>query len=141
MPFNAVGSQAMRQSTIKRKTPALASYSNTNRTIEDLNFNRVSFTNEDETDFYTMYDLDAQKAVSVSETKSDAKFIFEASLVDITNCTMQDTERPIISLHWAEISDHVSLMDQKNEDEKEPNIMNKVRVDDNMDYKPYFWFI
>lgn len=145
MPFTVGGIHVMKRFTNKRKTAILESFSNSNKTIEDVNFNLVSSTQEDDTDFYTTYDLDAENAVFASETKSDPKFIFDATVVDRTDCTIQEPifneEKPIISMHWAEVSDHDSLIQQKPEVDKEPIIMNKLPADDNRDYKPYLWFI
>ena len=144
MPFTVGGIHVMKRFTNKRKTTLLESFSNSDRTIEDVNFKQESSTKTD-TDFYTTFDLDIKEAVFVSKTKSDPEFVFDATVVDRTDCTIQEPifnkEKPIISTHWAEVSDHDSLIDQKPEAKKEPIIMDKLPADDNRDYKPYLWFI
>nr|WP_321353749.1 hypothetical protein [uncultured Draconibacterium sp.] len=108
MPFSIGGNFAFNQFANKRKTSLIVALSNSNRTVENMNFNREGSTQEADTDFYTTYDLDAENALFISKTKSDSKFIFNVSLVDTTNCSAQkplfNEEKRIISTHWAELN-------------------------------------
>ncbi|MDX8339054.1 hypothetical protein SLH46_07655 [Draconibacterium sp. IB214405] len=145
MPFKSNGNPVMNRLSNKRKSSLMAAFSNLNRSIEGVNFVHCISTQKDDTDFYTTYDLDAENAGFVSETKSDPRFIFDATVVDRTDSAnrepIQNKETPIISLHWAEITDHDSLIEQNPEDGKVPVNRENILADEKRDHKPYFWFV
>ena len=145
MPFTSNGNQVMNRFSTKRKSSLVAALSNINQTIEDVNFVRGISTHKEDTDFYTNYDIDLENAVLANETKSAPQLIFDAMVIDRTDCITQEQifneETPIISMHWAELSDYDLLIEQKAEGAKEPVIMDTIPANDERDYKPYLWFV
>ena len=145
MPFTSNVNPVMNRFSNKRKSSLMATFSNRNQTVEDVNFVDDISTQKNDTDFYTTYDLDAENTGFVSETKSDPRFIFDATVVDRTDSAnhepIQNKATPIISLHWAEITDHDSLIEQNPEEGKEPVNRENILADEKREHKSYFWFV
>lgn len=145
MPFMSNGNQVVNRFSNKRKSSLVAALSNTNQTIEDVNFVHGISTQKEDTDFYTNYDIDLENADLADETKSAPQLILDAMVTDRTDCIKQEQifneETPIISLHWAELTDYDLLTEQKPESGKEAVIMDTIPANDARDYKPYLWFV
>ncbi|MCY1719977.1 hypothetical protein OU798_06455 [Prolixibacteraceae bacterium Z1-6] len=96
---------------------------------------------EENFDFYTTYDLDAEKAAVADKISNSPKFNFDTTNIYYTALeSVINNEYPIISTHWAEIADFNLLNEQKHEKKEPPVIINKTKVDYDIDYKPLLWF-
>ena len=144
MPCTSNGNAGMNLFTNKRKSSLVATFSNSNQSVEEVKFVNSVSTQSADTEFFTTYDVDVENAFLVNESLSDPKFIFDATVVDLSDRTKEENglnkEKPIISLHWADLSDYDLTFEQKPAEGQELVFANKKPIDKSKDQKPYFWY-